>query len=75
MSFSGNKTDAAQFVKDTVLHLKPDSLLITITTQDSSGVFSVSTATATLSVDTVKNVEQLCSRLLTNTSLKNTPDG
>lgn len=65
-TFSGSKTDAAQYVADTVLNLENDSQLITIITPDLSGVCSVSTATDMSLDDIVKALGQACYDKLTS---------
>jgi hypothetical protein len=47
MIFYGSKTLVVQFVSDLILHLKPDSVSITITTRGSSEDYSVSIVTDT----------------------------
>lgn len=66
MSFSGNKTDAAQYVKELLEASKPGSLSITITNRDMSEGCSVYTAIDMSSEDIVLMLGQACLRQLTN---------
>lgn len=68
MSFSGNKTDAVQFVKETLESSKPDSLSIMIMYQWPSEGCYVSNAINMSSEDIVKMLGQACLEQLTSTS-------
>lgn len=75
ISFTMNKTDAALFVSDILRRSGSVWPLTTITFQGQSEVCCVSFATDTLSVDTAEELVLICSKLLPNTSIENTPVG
>lgn len=68
MSFKGNKTDAAQFVKEVLEASKPSSLSIMIMEQDKSGDCFVRTAIAMSSDEIVEILGQAIYSQLMSTS-------